>query len=153
MYCFSWSSPKGWRGGRREDGGGRGERRVGGQKRVGRWGRGGRRGEGGGGREEGEGGGGGREEVGGGRLEERELHIIPISNTGREMTSSTDTKAPANLAKEGNPEVGSKVPPSSSHDVHHLPEGSVQLTVHLHYVLWEEDGREGKGRRNGGKGG
>ena len=80
---------------RREERGWRRERRG---KESGRTeesrevGKGREEGEGGGGREE-EVGGGRRWEGGGGRLEERELHIIPIPNTGREMTSSTDTKS------------------------------------------------------------
>ena len=55
----------------------------------------------------------------------------------------------AYLAKEGNPEVGTQVPLPCGHNVYHLPEGSVQLAIHLCHVLWR-GGKEGEGR--GGKG-
>ena len=64
----------------------------------------------------------------------------------------------AYLAKEGNPEVGTQVPLPCGHNVYHLPEGGVQLAIHLCHVLWrggkEEEGRGGKGReeRGGRKG-
>ena len=53
----------------------------------------------------------------------------------------------AYLAKESNPEVGAEVSLPCSHNVHHLPEGSVQLAIHLCHVLWRGKGRErGEGR-------
>ena len=59
----------------------------------------------------------------------------------------------AYLAKEGNPEVGAEVPLPCNHNVYHLPEGSVQLAIHLCHVLWrgkkEREGKEEKGGRKG----
>ena len=53
----------------------------------------------------------------------------------------------AYLAKEGNPEVGAEVPLPCSHNVYHLPEGSVQLAIHLCHVLWRgREGENGEGR-------
>ena len=62
------------------------------------------------------------------------------------------------LAKEGNPEVGAEAPLPSSHNVYHLPEGSVQLAIHLCHVLWRGKGRErgevkeGRGEERRGEG-
>ena len=53
------------------------------------------------------------------------------------------------LAKEGDPEVGAEIPLPCSHNVYHLPEGSVQLAIHLSHVLWrggKREEREGKER-------
>ena len=58
----------------------------------------------------------------------------------------------AYLAKEGDPEVGAKVPLPCSHNVYHLPEGSVQLAIHLCHVPWRGRKREKGGRREGEKG-
>ena len=57
----------------------------------------------------------------------------------------------AYLAKEGNPEVGAEVPLPCSHNVYHLPEGSVQLAIHLCHVLWRGKGREREGKEERGE--
>ena len=54
----------------------------------------------------------------------------------------------AYLAKESNPKVGAKVSLPCSHNVYHLPEGRMQLAIHLCHVLWRGErkrGREAKG--------
>ena len=59
----------------------------------------------------------------------------------------------AYLAKEGNPEVGAEVSLPCSHNVYHLPEGSVQLAIHLCHVLWrgKKEREKGRRKREGGK--
>ena len=57
----------------------------------------------------------------------------------------------AYLAKEGNPEVGAQVPLPCGHNVYHLPEGSVQLAIHLCHVLWRGGGKGEVGRKGGGR--
>ncbi len=59
------------------------------------------------------------------------LHMHSLAKSLAKQT----TQPSVYLSIESNPEVSPQVPLPRGHDVHHLPEGLMQLAVHLRHVL------------------